>query len=47
MFQKHSYKRECGRAGNYHRSKHRLEEKKKAIKKNNNNKHCTEIRRAN
>jgi len=51
MFQKQSYKRECGRAGNYrldtYRSKQRLEEKKKAIRKNNNNKHCTETRRAN
>jgi len=37
MFQKQSYKRECGRAGNYrldtYRSKQRLEEKKKAIRK--------------
>jgi len=50
MFQQQSYMRECGRVGNYrldsYRSKQRLEEKEKAIRKNNNNKHCTEIRRA-
>jgi len=41
---------ECGRAGNYlldsYHSKQLLEEKEKAIRKNNSNKHCTEIRRA-
>jgi len=36
MFQKQSYKQECGRAGNYrldtYRSKQHLEEKKKTIR---------------